>query len=262
MKIVADTHTHIYPCYDVTVAFRNLTQNLGKYSKSAIKTALLTERSDCHFFSELCRDKGQLLQSEFDVLITNQNESIIFTKDEKPCLYLFPGRQIVTSERIEILSLISDQELDNGLDANTVIQRIIDAGGVPVISWAPGKWFFKRKKIVEKIINRWSPQQILLGDTSLRPRIWGKPLLMKSAEKTGFKILAGSDPLPFEGEEAQLGLYGSFIHGDIDMRDPAESMRSLLIDPDIGITNFGKRNTLVNVLIRLFKNARTKECFD
>ena len=262
MKIVADTHTHIYPCYDVTVAFEILIHNLEQYSDSAVKMAFLAERNDCHFFSELGKDKGQIFQNGFGVSGANPNDVIILTKEEKPCLYLFPGRQIVTAERIEILSLISNLEIMDGLPADTVIRQIIDNGGVPVISWAPGKWLFERRKVVEKIMNNWTPRQILIGDTSLRPTIWKKPLLMQSAEKAGFKILAGSDPLPFPDEELQLGLYGSSVYGDINLDKPAGSMRSILTDPEVEIKHVGKRNTLLTMLRRLFKNAKNKKRFD
>jgi len=262
MQIVADTHIHFYPCYHLDFALKTLTQNLKKLSPDAVKMAFFVERSDCHFFSELCKDEGRILKSGFEISRGNQKDVIIILKQDEACLYLFPGRQIVTSERIEILSLTSDKNIDDGLPVDTVIKRILDASGVPVISWAPGKWFFHRGKVIEKLLDRMSPRQLLIGDTSLRPTLWKKPLLMQSTEKAGFKTLAGSDPLPFPGEEVHLGTYGSSIKGVFKSEEPVKSIRSLLTDPDIKIESIGRRNSSVEALRRLLKNARTKQRFD
>jgi hypothetical protein len=53
MQIVADTHIHIYPCYDLNRSLESLIQNLSNMNDKAISAAFLAERHDCHFFSDV-----------------------------------------------------------------------------------------------------------------------------------------------------------------------------------------------------------------
>jgi len=144
------------------------------------------------------------------------------------------------------------------MPAKDVINAVSDTGGVPVLSWAPGKWLFKRKYIVRELIDCFSPSQMLIGDTTLRPALWMEPSLMRRAAEKGFSVLAGSDPLPFIGEEKYLGIYGSIINGPFDIDKPISSIRKLLISPDVIKTRAGKRCTLPVTIRRLRKNALTK----
>ncbi len=258
MRIVADTHIHLYPTYNLELALGSLIQNLRNILPGATNLAFFVERHDCHFFSQLRESKGGKTFTDFELNTDHHEDVITISKDDKNYLYLFPGRQIKTSEGIELLSLTTDQLIEDDLPADTVIQQILDAGGVPVISWAPGKWFFQRGKVIKRLIEQMHPNKVLIGDTSLRPTIWMKPYLMRKAEKIGYKIVAGSDPLPFSGEEVQLGTFGSQIDGEFNEQEPVNSVRSLLTDPEIRIESIGRRNTAAEVLQRLVKNAKAK----
>lgn len=262
MKIIADSHVHLYPCYKIGLTLTTLLHNLEKLSPNTIKTAFLVERSDCNFFSDIRENEDRLIKAGSELTLRKQKGVISVMVKGDTCLSIFPGRQIVTSERIEILSLTLDDRIKDGLPADTVVNQIIDRGGVPVISWAPGKWFFERGKLIEKLIDGMNPESVLIGDTSLRPTIWRKPLLMKKAERAGYKIIAGSDPLPFAGEELNLGTYGSLINGSLDSEVPIESIRSLLTNPDIEIKSIGRRNSMIAATRRVLNNAKTKERFD
>ena len=110
-----------------------------------------------------------------------------------------------TREGLEILSLSSTLNLgDRENTIDDVIKSVIDSGGIPALNWAPGKWFFSRGKIVKRIIEKYPPKDLVIGDTTLRTSLWPMPKLMAAAQERGFKVIAGSDPLPFDGEEKYI----------------------------------------------------------
>jgi len=262
MKLIADTHIHLYPCYDLITAFDNLRLNLQQIAPGAARAAFFTERSDCEYFAGIRDGAVKVVSNDFRIEPLNEKEGLILIEKDGSLLYLFSGRQIVSVERIEILALTTDLKLDDDMPAQDVINAITDAGGVPVLSWAPGKWMFKRKNIISELINSFSPDKMLIGDTTLRPTLWMEPLLMRKAVKIGFSVLAGSDPLPFIGEEKYLGRYGSIINGPFDKNKPVASIRKLLTSTDVLKTRAGKRCGLSETIGRLKKNALTKHLSD
>ena len=76
---------------------------------------------------------------------------------------------------------------------------------------------------------------------------------MAKAKNRGFKIIAGSDPLPFKNEEKQIGLYGFSIIGEFDDAQPAESLRRLLKNHQTQVQLIGKRNNVLTFGRRQFK---------
>ncbi len=258
MKLIADTHIHLYPCYDLITAFDNLRLNLQQLAPGVARAAFFTERSDCDYFAGIRDGAIKVVSNDFRIEPLSEKEGLIFIEKDGSLLYLFAGRQIVSAERIEILALTTDMTIDDGIPAQDVINAVTDTGGVPVLSWAPGKWMFKRKNIISELINSFSPDKMLIGDTFLRPTLWMEPLLMRKAVKNGFSVLAGSDPLPFSGEEKYLGKYGSIINGPFDKNKPVASIRKLLTSPDVIKTRVGKRGGLSETIGRLKKNAGIK----
>lgn len=256
MRLIADTHVHIYPCYNIKRALDTLRTNLSQLDKQAVCLAFLAERSDCNFFAEFKKNSAGLLSSEVEMRYLD--DALQLRETGHPDLYLFPGRQIITKEKIEILSLTVDLKIEDGLAAQEVIDIIRLRGGLPVLSWSPGKWFFKRKKVVEKLLASNKPGSLLIGDTTLRPTCWRQPLLMKKAVFMGFTVISGSDPLPFAGEEKVMGQYGISIDSDFDVHNPAGSIRSLFSQAGLKPSLVGRRDDLFSTFHRLFKNARSK----
>ena len=256
MLIVADTHVHIYPCYDLSLFFRNAFQNLSKVAptkEASVRVIMLTERYDCHFFEDL--RSGKLSCPGY--LISQVDPSALRVETNGQALFLFAGRQIVSRERIEILALTLVEDIPDGLPVEEILRKIKEAGGLAVLSWAPGKWFFKRGKKIHGLISKLTCD-FMLGDTSLRPTIWPNPCLMRLGNKAGLKIIAGSDPLPFAGEEQYAGRYATTIEAPFNETKPTLSIREALNDAHMGKVS-GRRCGLVEVLCRLKKNSASKK---
>ena len=256
MKIVADTHVHVYPCYDLAKVFSFAFSRLKQLGGTdATKAILLTERFDCHFFRELCMDSAKV--PTFGIFPLNDGRSVQVKNAEGESLYVIAGRQIVTRERLEVLALTIDTAIPDGQPVLAVLSEIKRQNGVPVLSWAPGKWFGKRGEIVRNLIDTLSPRDFVLGDTTLRPTVWPEPELMRRASEKGFLVVAGSDPLPFAGEEGWVGSYASLWTGAVDLENPAVSLKELLWNSRA--ERIGRRGGAAATARRLFLNARAKK---
>ena len=263
--LLVDGHVHLYPQFDLAHAIKHaldimiIAQRTSSNRDDAIKIWLLTERSDARAFESL---KANPNLTGYQVVPTEESESLIIknTATQEPVLYVLAGRQIVTRENLEIFSLASEiQVADRSLPAAECIQHIRHQGGVPVVNWAPGKWFAARGRVVTKLFEEFHPRELLLGDTTMRPKIWPTPRLMKSAMQKGFKVIAGSDPLPFTGEEEKIGTYNFIIRGEFDYSKPAASIRKLLQDESTPIIHCGWRSGLFEFAKRQIKIMRQKD---
>ena len=67
MRLIADTHVHFYPCYNLRQALGTLRENLSSLDPDAVCMAFLAERHDCHFFRELSERGKELLGENVQV---------------------------------------------------------------------------------------------------------------------------------------------------------------------------------------------------
>ena len=259
MKFVIDTHVHIYPFYRVEQALESILDNLSRTGGDATKIACLTERYDCNLYEELATSPRNEVRKSFSIEPL-EGSLLISRHDGQGDFYLLPGQQVITAENIEILSLNCLKRVVEGNSAADTVRDILERGGVPVIAWAPGKWFFKRGKVVRALIDEFSPSDIALGDTALRPLGWGVPSIMKAAKRSGFKVLYGSDPLPFAGEEFKPGTYVTLVQSEsdsasIDSLNPDRVLKNILAaNPEV--ESGGSRGSLLEVLARLYRNSQ------
>ena len=258
MQLAVDTHVHIYPFYRVERALRAILKNLGMGNQSGVKVACLTERYDCDLYASLQKSPSAQILEQFEIEPT-QDSLIVRDKSREDQFHLLPGQQIITSENIEILALSCTKRVDEGQPAADTVSAILDAGGVPVVAWAPGKWFFQRGRVVVSLLDRFGPSELALGDTTLRPIGWTTPKIISDARKSGYRILYGSDPLPFVGEENRPGSYFSNIEidsGNSTTTNNPGQIISQLLTMDVKISAAGTRGSLPEVLLRLYRNNR------
>lgn len=249
MKVVCDAHLHLYPCYDLGRAFHCLEENLFSLSPADVRTAFLAERSDCHFFERL-RD-GEIVIEGRDI---ESHDNVIAIQREGGRVWLFPGRQIVTREKLEVAAMGAVGQVRDGMPMDETLRAILELGAVPALNWAPGKWLLRRGRVARDILERTAPRDLLLCDSSLRPLGWGEPALMRVAAQKGFTVVAGSDPLPLAGEERQMGRYGFLCDCEFDPAAPAASLLGYLRGGDARISREGRRGGPLETLIRLARN--------
>lgn len=256
--IIFDAHIHFYPEYDAALALHLAKENFIQAGRglqrgdNPIYALCLTERADCHFFRSLRESKSFPGMAEVKILEVGGALKLILPESDE--IFIIPGRQIISSERIEILAFGSDIEIpDRKFQSDRLFELIKKAGGLPVINWAPGKWWFKRGNIVSQMISSASAGELLLCDTTLRPLGYCEPCLMRKANSKGVKILRGSDPLPIRGEEAMLGRYLTRADADFDEASPVDSLKRILTDPTIKLEAGGRRSNIFEWLTRMVK---------
>lgn len=256
MEILADTHVHVYPVYDPAVLIRRGVRRLRRSAgtPSAACALFLAEGRGFDFFSRL-RDGSAGLDSGLNVEREEEIGAVRVTESGGESIWIIAGRQIVTAERVEILALTLTGGVEDGRPSAETVEAVLAQGGVPVLAWAPGKWMFRRASVIESLLDRFGPQQLSLGDTTLRPLGWPAPAPMRDPSR---RVLAGSDPLPLAGEEARVGSYGVRLAGGFDPRLPVTSFRKLLTDPDTPIQLIGRRDTPWRAAGRLFRHHRQK----
>ncbi|MBT3193460.1 MAG: hypothetical protein HN341_12995 [Verrucomicrobia bacterium] len=240
--IVADTHLHLYPHYDFETAVHGCVSRLSSLVPGAVYVGFLAERSGCHVYRVLAAGDGHFAAGDVRIEKTADEGCLVLRCFNSPPLYLCPGRQIVTAERLELLCLTCDAEIPDGLPAETAVQRIREVGGIPVLTWAVGKWLFRRSAVVRSLLDQFGPDELIVGDSAMRPVFWPTPRPMQVARGRGFKVLAGTDPLPASGEERVMGTYASVLDAEFDPRQPRASLRAALLRSDSGSASVGSRS--------------------
>jgi hypothetical protein len=137
------------------------------------------------------------------------------------------------------------------------IRRVTEAGGIAVVAWAPGKWMFNRRKLVSDLLECVEAGSVLLGDTALRPTFWGEPGLMREFRERGGKVLCGSDPLPFPGQERVAGSYASLLSVEPDHPVDA-AIKQCVSERGRSLSSAGKRVGPFDFAYRMFKNKFAK----
>lgn len=252
MPIEADAHAHLYAVHAPDDAFDAAVRHLT----APVRALWLTEAAGCRFFRALAR--GEVPCSRWSGAVCPEDPSAVRMErsGDGAEVFVIAGRQIVARERVEILAWGRDAEVPDGLSAAETVEAVRAAGATPALAWAPGKWMFARAAVVEALLRRFEPAALWLCDSSLRPPGWPEPAPMRRARGEGRPVLAGTDPLPFPGEERRQGQYAIRLEGAFDARQPAVSMLRLAAAGPAEL--IGARSGWVDVFRRLRRHAAAR----
>lgn len=257
--ILADTHVHLYPFADLGRLLDGAATRLSAAAngRDADRVLLLTERYDCRVF-DAWADGSASPPAPWTVAAKHGDTLMRLERDGAPPLWLGAGHQVVTAERVEVLGLLLRDKPDDGRTAEDTVRDLLDRGAIPVLSWAPGKWLGPRGRSLTRLLGLFGPDQIALGDTTLRAIGIPVPTIMKAARTRGYRVLHGSDPLPLVGEETVAGQYASRLDTTLDPDDPEASLRHALLDPAVSIASVGRRDAPWTTLRRLLHNHKAR----
>ena len=257
-KWIVDAHVHFYPRFNLADWVGWLSRNLASCGRADVYAALFAERRDCHAFAELAAGRLRADGVTVEPVSGAGGVALKIERNGSDPVWLMPGRQLVTAEGIEMLAWLTDAEIPERLPAEETVSAICGAGGIPVVNWAPGKWWFRRGAIIGRLLERASPGTLFLCDTALRPNLWPEPVLMRSGSGRGFAVFAGTDPLPLRGEERQAGRYATGMTGEFTVADPFGSMRRLLTGGATSPGRAGYRNGVLEAAMRLGRLAASR----
>ena len=254
MSFLADTHVHVYPCHELLDLLKDAVTRLQSAAKNPQAPCLLclTETSRDDWFKSL-QTGNHRLPEDTQLISTAESISMRIQTETLDCTVI-AGRQVVTQERLELLALGTTESFTDGLPAQEAFDAIHSSGAIPVLAWAPGKWLGKRADIVNQLMET-CKEDLWCGDSSLRCKGWPTPSPFHANQRP---LLAGSDPLPYPGEETQAGGYGLELKAAFNPETPFASFRDAVSGPAEVVTRIGSRNSPLGMFSRLFAHHRNK----
>jgi hypothetical protein len=260
--ILIDAHVHIHDCFDLEKFFSSAHANfkfeadrLG-HRNDFTGILLLAETSKENWFNRLAdyADGKNLPNSKktgtWAFKRTKEACSLCVKHQKTKKFLLIAGRQVVTAEGLEVLSLCTIDNFVDGTPIIELIELIKKTGGIPVIPWGFGKWFGKRGNILTDYLGTLKDSEVFLGDNSGRPSLMHLPSHFQFAKKKGIHILPGSDPLPYATEYDRVGSFGFFLSGIISEDYPSKDLKQIIMEPNRSIKPYGD---LENIF-RFFRN--------
>ena len=261
IRLHLDADVHVYPFHDLPRLLLAALDHMPRTAPTDLRVLCLAERADCSFFQALSQDEIRLPGDRWRIAAWDPAGGVkIRHLPDHRDLWILAGRQVVSAERIEVCSLFCDDPIDEGLPARDAVRAILARGGLPALNWAPGKWLGARGKTVRALVKEFSSAQLVLIDSSLRPLGWPASPLYAAARRQGRAVLAGSDPLPFAGEEDVAGSYRCTftLPAFGDATRIVAPLRAALASGSLRIEFGGRRGGPPDVLRRLRQNAKVK----
>ncbi|HEV7135587.1 MAG TPA: hypothetical protein VGN43_03050 [Steroidobacteraceae bacterium] len=248
-----DAHVHLHTCYEPDELLQNAYDNLSAAASDGTGQALprayfllLAEcaADDCFSALRALADRGGasngaagLRLRQWSVAPTEEAVSVVARHSQSE-LFIVAGRQIACREGLEVLVLGTTHRFADGRPIREVL-READALGVPrVIPWGPGKWFFRRGRLLNDLIAEFRKPTLFLGDEGGRPVFWGYPQHFTHAARLGVRDLPGTDPLPFPHDVHKVGRMGLKIAIDLDPARPGESLLRSLTQAGAALERF------------------------
>lgn len=251
--VFVDSHVHIHNCFNprgfLDASWQNMTaacRRLTGDKKRLQAVLMLTEEAGVNWFDALLRQvvKKTDALGDWQVHPLGEECSLRLQNSTAGCITLIAGRQVQTQEGLEVLALGVRRQFEDCRGINATIRQVKDAGGIPVIPWGFGKWIGKRGKVIDRLIRDAEEGDLFIGDNSGRPRILAEPPQFAASRRKGFKILSGSDPLPFAREYRRAGSYGFCFSGALSEDKPAGDLKQRLADPRFTLTAYGASEKL------------------
>jgi hypothetical protein len=246
-----DAHVHLHQCYDPDELLQNAYDNLSAAARNAADRnrpvayfLLLAECAPDDCFGSLralaqgaSNGAAGLHLRQWSVATTEETTSVVARRGERE-LFIVAGRQVACREGLEVLVLGTTHRFADGRPIRDVL-READALGVPrVIPWGPGKWFFRRGRLLNELVAEFRKPTLFLGDEGGRPAFWGYPQHFAQAARLGVRDLPGTDPLPFPHDVRKVGRMGIRVGIDLDPGRPGASLLRALTQVQAPLERF------------------------
>lgn len=244
--LLVDAHVHLHDCFDLAQFLEAARSNFQQQSRqlgligSTIGILLLTEVQGVCAFSHLVNQRNQLNQAlaDWEIFPTAEAVSLRFVHTSGQTLLIMAGRQVVTQEGIEVLTLVTESTVEDGLSLEDTVKAAIAANSLPVLPWGVGKWIGQRGQRVQACLAEKS-QLLFAGDNGGRPGFWALPSFCAQ-----HRLLPGSDPLPLADEVTRPGSFGFAVLAppdwDNQMATPGDALKQILRSPDSDLQTYGR----------------------
>lgn len=255
-----DGHVHIYERDWVTVVLDAANANFRRAARTAGKEPgygllLLADPRSLPAFDWLgelpAKNSGSGPRPGGWSVATRPDEYTIHLVSEAGVpIAVISGRQIISSENLEVLVFprsVGGQEFD---DARSLVCRALAANGLAILPWGVGKWLGSRGRLIREILDSGPGRRLTVSDNGGRPAIWRHVGLLRQARTQGIANIAGSDPFPVRGEIERIGSYGVHLPAAVDSSWTSEQFLDLLCNEalecygkQLGIADFIAKQT-------------------
>ena len=135
VRIHLDAHAHVYPLHDVPRLLLAALDHMPRTAPTDLRALLLAERADCSFFQALAQDEIRLPGDRWRIAAWDPAGGVKLRHlPDHRDVWILAGRQIVSSERIEVCALFSDESIPDGQPARDVVRAILANGGLPAMA--------------------------------------------------------------------------------------------------------------------------------
>jgi hypothetical protein len=235
MSVHIDAHAHWYPAFDPGEWLRSAARGFGAARGDQGAGMLLV--ADPPGIDTL----GKMRDAPAGWRTEDAGAGAVELRAESgERVVVIAGKQRVSREGIEVLSLACAEEVEAGRTLAELVREIAGRGGVPVVPWGFGKWWGARGRVVRALIEQ-PTAGFFLGDSRGRVFRGDSSLTFEAARRAGVPVLHGTDPLPLASQAGIAGSFGSVLEGAIDIGAAAESVRGLLKGLVSTPPMFGKR---------------------
>jgi hypothetical protein len=242
--VLVDAHVHLHPCFPCERFLDAAAANLARAGKDLrdvrdlVGCLMLTESNGVDRFAQLADRRPET--GFWEIASTDEDVSLMATKSGSFPLFLIAGRQIATSERLELLALGTRALFPDRAPLRTALAAVAASGAIPVVPWGFGKWTGRRGRLVADLFTDSLGFRLYAGDNGGRPAGSRRPSLLAVAERHGKLVLPGSDPLLFPDEVAKVGRHGFVAIFDFDRRRPLSSLRRWLERQERSPASYGQ----------------------
>jgi hypothetical protein len=248
---VVDAHVHIHACYELEELLDNAHMNLSRAPRTGAARNTPGDQALFLLMTECARDDyfGALYEASrtapsagpglgrWSMLPTEERISLRAASDARH-LFIIAGRQVACREGLEVLVLGTRRRFRDGLPIREVLAETAALGVPRVIPWGPGKWLFRRGRLLNELVRDFRSPTLFLGDEGGRPAFWGYPAHFGEAARLGVRDLPGTDPLPFPHDVDKVGRMGFRLELDLDPARPAASLMSVLTSQGARLERF------------------------
>ncbi len=270
---LVDAHVHLHRCFPPAAFLNHANANFGRAERAHGWAAMpgvlmLTESEGVDEFTRLAEiarrsadgaaGSPEVLLGGWTVEPTGDAEALVARHGGRQVV-LIAGRQVVTQEGLELLLLGTSGAVPDGTPIRDALAAGARLGALPVVPWGVGKWLFGRGRLLSALIASLPPDdERFLGDSAGRPFFWGRSRHFEEAARHGWRVLPGTDPLPFPSEVSRAGTFGFRLEAAIDLSSPSESLKAALRRPGARITPFGRLERFAPFVRRQLAMQRRK----
>lgn len=240
---VVDAHVHVHPGADVDVLLDAAAANLSAVAarqgtQQSQGVLMLAEMRQRRWFDAVAAGAERARKWSFELLPADGIS--LRARSDAHSLIIIAGRQVVTSEGIEVLTLGTREIVPDGLPLDRTLSQAAHLPSLVVLPWGVGKWLGARGKLIDATFGV-AGTPVFPGDNGGRPGFWPQPAVFETARRNDRAVLPGTDPLPLPGEETRVGTFGFWMEGVLPAADPGRTLlERLRSQPSTSVQTFGK----------------------